>query len=230
MASGVLLLGAAVLWRASKAPRWQCAGELIWQVPTSERIVALTFDDGPAPGYADEVLEALRARNARATFFVTGRGVETNRTDAAKILAAGHELANHSYSHQRMLFRSDEFIRREVEETDRLLRELGVKGEIFFRPPFGKKLFGLPRYLAAHQRKTITWSVVADGDPSRGRDPKSIADHVLANIHPGAIVLFHVLTPPRGAERQALPLVLERLADAGYQATTVAELRRHRPP
>jgi peptidoglycan/xylan/chitin deacetylase (PgdA/CDA1 family) len=222
--AAALLLDVVGLWRISKATRWQLGGELVWQVPTSARVIALTFDDGPVPGHVDEVLEVLRARNARATLFLTGEGIATDRSDAANILAAGHEIGNHSYSHQRMVLRSGAFIREDIEETDRLIRGLGASGEILFRPPYGKKLFALPRYLAAHHRKTITWTVEAEADPSHGQDAASVADHVFANVRPGAIVLFHVLMPSRAAERRALPIALDRLADAGYRFVTVSDL------
>jgi len=224
IAGGLLLLGVTTLWRISKATRWQICGDLVWQVPTSERVVALTFDDGPVPGHVDEVLEALSARNARATFFLTGQGIEGDRNDAIKILAAGHEIGNHSYSHQRMILRSGEFIREEIESTDRAIRELGVQGEILFRPPYGKKLLGLPLYLARHHRRTVMWSVEAEKDPSHGKDAASIARYVTANVQPGAILLFHVLTKSREAERQALPVVLDRLAEAGYRFASVSDL------
>jgi len=219
-----VLVTAFALWRVSKATRWQVCGELVWEAPTTERVVALTFDDGPEAGHVEEVLGVLHDRDARATFFLTGRGIEADPVDAARIVAAGHEVGNHSYSHRRMLLRSDEFIRTEIEETDRLIRALGVTGEILFRPPYGKKLVGLPWYLAQHHRKTVMWTIDAETDPSRGVDPTSIADHVVANVYPGAIVLFHVLASSRASERRALPLVLDRLAALGYRFVTVSSL------
>ena len=179
----------------------------MWQVQTSERVVALTFDDGPVPGHV-----------------LTGAGIAADRSDAAKILAAGHEIGNHSYSHRRMILRSDRFIRDEIERTDRLIRELGAKGEILFRPPYGKKLLGLPRYLARNHRRTVTWTIEAEEDPSHGRDPASIANYVVANIRPGSIVLFHVLMRSHEPERRALPVVLDRLAEAGYRFASVSDL------
>src|SRR5581483_5151610 len=122
-ATVVLGLAPLLLW-ISKSTRWQPFGELVWHVPTAERLVALTFDDGPESGVVDDVLEALQRRDAHATFFLTGEGISKHPDDARKILVAGHEIGNHSYSHRRMTFRSNEFIRKEIETTYSLIRSI----------------------------------------------------------------------------------------------------------
>lgn len=80
------------------------------QVATSEKVVALTFDDGPGV-HTDEILRILEEHNVKATFFLTGREIKAHRDKAQKIAKAGHQIGNHSYSHQRMVFKSPTFIR-----------------------------------------------------------------------------------------------------------------------
>jgi len=221
----LLLTLAAIGWRASKATRWQAFGELTFQVETSQPVVALTFDDGPMnPDLVDEVLKELDSRGTKATFFLNGEGIARHPTEAQRIVAAGHQLGNHSYSHQRMVLCSTEFVREELEKTDALIRAAGYDGPIDFRPPYGKKLFTLPLFLARTGRRTITWSIEAEEDPSRGTDAQSVADYVLERVRPGSIILFHVFARSREAERKALPMVLEGLRARGYQTVTVSEL------
>ena len=76
-----------------------------------------------------------------------------------RIVDGGHELGNHSYSHPRMLFRSQAFIAFEIERTDALIHAAGQTGRATFRPPYGLKLFGLPYYLARTDRTTVLWDL-----------------------------------------------------------------------
>jgi peptidoglycan/xylan/chitin deacetylase (PgdA/CDA1 family) len=136
---------------------------------------------------------------------------------------AGHELGNHTYSHERMVLRSPSFIRTEVERTDALIREAGHAGPILFRPPFGWKLVGLPWYLARTGRTTVTWDVDADAPPA-GRDAERIVAECLPRVRPGSIVLMHPWFEGREPSRRALPVLIDRLRADGYRLVTVREL------
>ncbi len=111
-------------------------------VETQEKIVALTFDDGPGD-LTRPLLDILEKEQISATFFVTGAELEKNLDRGIRIVSAGHELGNHSYSHERMILVSPSYVRQEIERTDQLIREAGYQSEILFRPPYGKKLFVL---------------------------------------------------------------------------------------
>ena len=136
------------LWKLSSSVSFQLFGELIDKVDTEQKLVALTFDDGPTPHYTADILQLLDLYQVKATFFVTGTETQRYMTQAKQIVAAGHQLGNHSWSHQRMIFMSLDEIQREIEGTDQQIREAGYQGEILFRPPYGKKLVLLPWYLA----------------------------------------------------------------------------------
>ena len=138
----ILLLAAG--WKISNSSQFQFFGTLVDNVSKPDSVIALTFDDGPTPGYTEEVLHVLDSMDVKATFFVIGRSVEKNMHEARLIVKDGNELGNHSWSHNRMVFKSMEFIRREIEKTDQVIRKAGYNGEICFRPPYGKKLFILP--------------------------------------------------------------------------------------
>ncbi len=219
-----LIGGAAALFRVSKSPTFQFFGVIVPRVETSRRLVALTFDDGPTRESTEKVLAVLRERNARATFFVIGAELERNMDAGRAVVAAGHELGNHTYSHERMLLVSPSFVRSEVERTDGLIRQAGHAGEITFRPPYGKKLFALPFYLWRHDRKTITWDVEPDTELGAGADADAITRYVLGCARPGSVILLHVMYPSRAEALKAVPSIVDGLQGEGYTLVTVSEL------
>ncbi len=142
--AAVLLAGAGYgLLRLSKARDFQFFGGLVNRVEAGKKLVALTFDDAPTPE-TPAVLKLLAGAGVRATFYCIGSAIERDPSGAGQIIACGHELGNHSYSHRRMVFKTPGFIAREVELTAGLIRAAGYAGEITFRPPYGKKLLALP--------------------------------------------------------------------------------------
>jgi peptidoglycan-N-acetylglucosamine deacetylase len=224
-ATALLALAATLggLFRLARSRTVQVFGRLVARVETEQRVVALTFDDGPTAGPIDEVLGILEARQVRGTFFVNGSHLAQAPELGRRIVAAGHELGNHTYSHDRMVLRSQEFIRSEIERTDALIRAAGQVGDICFRPPFGWKLLGLPWYLSRTGRTSITWDIDAD-PPPLGADSARIVSQCVRNVRPGSIVLIHVWYPGRGPSRAALPTIIDRLRAEGYRFVTVREL------
>jgi chitin deacetylase len=212
------------LRQVSRSRTFQFFGEIIPRVDTSQKIVALTFDDGPTPQATDQILTILSELNVRATFFVIGAELERNLEQGKKLVAAGHELGNHSYSHVRMFFVTPSFVKQEIESTDKLIREAGYQGEIHFRPPYGKKLFALPYYLWRHGRKSITWDVEPDSYPEIAADANKIVEHVLTNVRPGSIIILHVMYPNRRESMKSVKMVVEGLRAQGYSFKTVSEL------
>jgi peptidoglycan/xylan/chitin deacetylase (PgdA/CDA1 family) len=214
----VLLLTA---WRLHKSRDTQLFGEFVTELSTADSVIALTFDDGPVPIYTDSVLALLERESVPATFFVIGRSVMEHPDLTRRILRNGHEVGNHSYSHDRMVLMSMDRIRSEVETTDSLLREAGAMGRIPFRPPYGKRLVGLPWYLWRTGRVTVLWSLEPD---SWFGERDDMVQHVVENIHPGAIILLHVEIGSRTEERAALPLLIHELKQQGYRFVTVSEM------
>jgi chitin deacetylase len=211
-------------WTISKSRDFQIFGEMVSRVETSVPVVALTFDDGPAPVFTEEILEVLRAEGVRATFFVTGAALKENMAEAQGIVAEGHELGNHSYSHKRMVGRSYAFVREEIERTDQLIRAAGYEGEIRFRPPYGKRLIVLPYYLSVTDRTTIFMDVEPESYKEIAVDRESIVQHVLEKTRPGSIILLHVMNESRGESMGAVPGIIRGLRSRGYSFVTVSEL------
>jgi chitin deacetylase len=215
---------AAIGFQVSKSRTFQFFGELVPRVNTEQKAVALTFDDGPIPGSTEEILSVLNEGGIKATFFVTGAELEQNPEQGRKLVAAGHELGNHSFSHSRMVLKTPSFVKFEIERTDELIRQAGYQGRIHFRPPFGKKLLVLPYYLSQHSRKSITWDVEPDSFPEVGGNANKIVEYVLANAKPGSIILLHVMYPSRKESLKSVKGIIAGLKNRGYEFKTVSEL------
>jgi peptidoglycan-N-acetylglucosamine deacetylase len=214
----------AAAFQISKSRTFQFFGEIIPRINTPEKIVALTFDDGPTPSATEEILSILKEENVKATFFVIGADLERNLEEGRKIVAAGHELGNHSYSHQRMVLKTPSFIESEIERTDQLIRQAGYQSAIHFRPPFGKKLILLPYFLARTSRKTITWDVEPDSYPEVAADSNKIIAHVMEKVRPGSIILLHVMYKSRSESLKAVKGVITGLKGEGYSFKTVSQM------
>lgn len=230
--AALLIVGFIALWQISRSPTFQFFGRLTPRVDTSQKVVALTFDDGPTPEATGQILSALDEGHVRATFFVTGSELEKNMAEGRRIVAAGHELGNHSYSHKRMVLVTPSFVEGEVERTDKLIRDAGHQGEIYFRPPYGKKLFTLPYYLARTGRETVTWDLDPDSYPEVAADSDKIAEYVLSRARPGSIIILHVMYRSRGESLKSVKKIVEGLKARGYSFKTVSELLamgRHAP-
>ncbi|MEH7009789.1 polysaccharide deacetylase family protein [Neobacillus niacini] len=217
----IITLLFAGIFKVSKLRTFQLFGGLTYQVETENKVIALTFDDGPTKN-VDQILPLLDKYKAKATFFLIGNDIEKHLEEAEKLVEAGHQIGNHTYSHERMVLKSPTFIKEEIEKTDELIRKAGYKGEIDFRPPYGKKLVGLPYYLNKHNRETIMWSLEPDTYYTSA-DEK--VNYVIENIKPGSIILLHPMYDQTGGEIQAIEDILHKLTNDGYKFVTVDQLQ-----
>lgn len=220
----VIAAGALGTWSLARARGFQLVGRLVAEVPVRDSLVALTLDDGPSEAMTDTILSILRAHHARATFFVTGRELALNPSSGTRIVAEGHELGNHSYSHSHMVGMSPRRIREEISRTDFLIRGAGQREPIYFRPPYGVKLIGLPWVLWRGRRTTVMWSLEPDSYSNVAASADSIVSYVLSRVRPGSILLFHVWYPSRATSRAALAPLLDSLHLRGYRVVPVGEL------
>jgi len=226
----LLLALAFATWAISRSRDFQLFGAIVNRVQTDQNVVALTFDDGPTPDYTTDVLALLAAKEVKATFFVMGVDAERHADALRTIVAAGHEVGNHTYTHDDMTFADEGKAASEIERTDAAIRAAGYAGDIHFRPPFGKKLIGLPLYLARHDRTTVTWDVEPESFDDVAATATGLAEHVLANTKPGSIIILHVMYESRETSRQALPAIIDGLKARGFRFVTVSELLAMRTP
>jgi chitin deacetylase len=189
-------------------------------VPKGEKVIALTFDDGPLPRYTRKVLEILKAHDARATFFMLGSELKSSPAVARDVRDAGHAVGNHSWSHP---VRSKD-PGGEVGRTDTEIRKLLGVDTTLFRPPYGILNNGLAKAAATHGEAVLLWSV--DTNDWKRPGASKIASRVIHGAHPGAIVLMHDGGGNRSQTVAALPVILDTLAKRGYRFVTVPELLR----
>lgn len=209
------------LWRVSKLRSFQFFGQIHHRVQTTEKVVALTYDDGPGQN-TGAILEILEREAVPATFFMIGKNIEDNPQMAKKVLSLGHQIGNHSYSHQRATLSGPAFWQEEVEKTDQLIRTIGFNEEIMFRPPFGKKLFTLPWVLHKMNKLSITWD--AESRDTETQDEGKLEKNVLSHVRPGSIILFHDGGGAKPGTIGMTAAVIKELKNQGYRFLTVAQL------
>ena len=223
--AAIAVLASALGLRAlARSRTYQLFGRPISRVVISDSVVALTFDDGPTDARVDSVLRILESRNVRATFFLIGGAIASAPGAAHAIAAGGHELGNHTYTHRHMIFKTVGTYRGEIARTDSLLRAAGARDPIFFRPPYGYKLIGLPYMLWRTRHTTVTWDIEPESYPQVARSADRIVRHVLDRVHPGSIILLHPWYSSGAPTRAALPVLIDSLRARGYRTATVGEL------
>jgi peptidoglycan/xylan/chitin deacetylase (PgdA/CDA1 family) len=161
--------------------------------------IYLTFDDGPNE-YTLKNLEALEKFNLKATFFVVGKNCQKYPWILKKIAKDGHSIGNHSFSHSIKFFFD---FKREIEETNQIIKKITGIETKFFRPPYGFLPFWLKGYLLKNEYKIVLWDL--DSKDWRGR----IDQKIFRKIKPNSILLFH----DRSETSLALPKILESLID-----------------
>jgi peptidoglycan/xylan/chitin deacetylase (PgdA/CDA1 family) len=194
------------------------------------RTIAVTFDDGPSRT-TPAVLDVLDAYDARATFFVIGSWVERLPEIVRDAADRGHEIANHTWTHvDADRTRELQALRDEVARTNDVIERVAGRRPTLMRPPYGSDPGRFARVAAAcGLDATVLWSVQSFDWQDPG-EPGDIVAQVLAEVEPGAIVLFHDGqretndARPRPSTLAALPTVLEHLRSDGYEFATVSEL------
>jgi peptidoglycan/xylan/chitin deacetylase (PgdA/CDA1 family) len=225
VALGLAAAGAYGLYAASRGRCFVLTGHTLCRVETAAAMVALTFDDGPTEEGLNAILPELERHRAHATFFLIGADAEKHPEMVRALLAAGQEVGNHSWSHLRMVGRSAAFYDAELARTNAALRAAGAEPTLF-RPPYGKKLFGLPLAVERAGMTMVTWDVE---DPTT-RDPQAFARQVVAQARPGSIILVHAMYANNRTGRAALPMILDGLAAKGLRVVSVGELRAAASP
>lgn len=187
---------------------------------TDQKIIAITFDDGPEPGITERVLDVLKKHQVKATFFLIGHKAELYPELVQRIIYEGHVIGNHTYSHTaRNTISSTNKIKSELEKTSEILYQItGLKTKLF-RPPFGvtNPMIGTA---AKEHFLTIGWSI-RSLDTLSSKTREEIYQRIIKRLHPGAVLLLHDRC--QEADR-LLELVLQDLESKKYTTTTVDNL------
>ena len=190
------------------------------QVRVDQPYIAMTFDDGPSSENTPRLLEMLKQRNIKATFFLIGENAASNPDLIRRILAEGHEIGNHSWTHPQLSKLSDDRVTTEITKTQDAIKDASGYTPTLLRPPYGA--------ITARQREwienqfglnIILWSV----DPLDWKRPGAsvITQRILSLVRPGAIILSHDI---HKQTIDAMPATLDGLISKGYKFVTVTQL------
>jgi peptidoglycan-N-acetylglucosamine deacetylase len=205
-------------------PPSQFQGKTLYkvEVPNQEKVIALTFDDGPWQGTTKQMLDILKQNDIKATFFWVGTAIKENPEIAKKVVADGHAIGNHTWHHWYKQMDAAT-AKSEIEHTaDLIYQTTGVKTTLF-RPPGGYLNNGLVAYAKSQKYAVVMWSQTsADTDPRAKY--QVFVKNVLRDAKPGGIVLMHDGGGDRRRTVEALPGIIQGLKVKGYRFVTVPEL------
>ncbi|MEC0209331.1 polysaccharide deacetylase family protein [Paenibacillus ehimensis] len=226
--AGLLMVQSSV--QAEDAPRrgrayYEQRGGVVWEVPTEEKVIALTFDDGPDPENTGKILDLLKRYEAKATFFLVGNKVERFPGLVKREAAEGHELANHTYNHTYFKRNGSSFkLKQDLHRAEGVIYAASGQKCRLFRPPGGfysEKLI----QMAMNEGYTVAmWSWHQDTRDWDTPGVDKIVNKVLSHARNGDIVLFHDYVEGKSQTVDALKEILPELKKRGYHFVTVSEL------
>lgn len=187
---------------------------LVWRLPTVEKVIYLTFDDGPVPGATEFVLENLAKFNAKATFFCIGDNIRKHPEIFARIISEGHQVGNHTFNHLKGWITPTEKYVENVKQFEQQLLAAKQPATNLFRPPYGRITRSQIAALASH--KIVMWDVLSYDYQKSGRVERQFKGTIKAT-RPGSIVVFHDSFKAEPKMHYILPRYLEYFSGLGYR-------------
>lgn len=202
-------------------------GPTFSEVKTSQKVVALTFDDGPNPPYTDQVLDILREEGVPATFFVIGRNAEKHPDLLRRMIAEGHQVGNHTYNHVDLLKADRATIADEVDRTNKVISGIIGAPARVVRPPHGFRDAVVLEVMGERGMKVVEWSVLSRDWTNPGVD--IIVKRTLDKVKSGAVILLHdgdgvTAASPRAQTVAAARQIIRDLKAQGYKFVTVDDI------
>ncbi|MDD5097798.1 MAG: polysaccharide deacetylase family protein [Candidatus Omnitrophica bacterium] len=201
----------------------------IYRVNSSEKLVALTFDDGPSPVWTPKILDELKAAGVKATFFMLGEHVARYPDVARRVVNEGHEIGNHTYDHHVLLYYTMKELEDELNYADRVIKGVTGVETKYFRPPKAWLTKEEKVEVNAMGYQVILWSLNSK-DWVTFHD-KQITSYILRRIRSGDIILFHdsggAFTAEGGDRSQTvktIPRLVKKLKERGYKFVTITQL------
>ncbi len=211
----VLLVVICFYVMVSRGEIYQTSGESIQRVEDTKQI-ALTFDDGPHPYYTEQLLDGLKERGVRVTFFVTGEHASLHPDIIKRMQEEGHVIGNHTYSHMQLREDNRETFKKEIQQTNQVLKELTGEDLVYVRPPYGSWDKELEKEV---NMIPVLWSV----DPLDWctEDVQTVVRRVKEKVKDNSIILLHDYFDT--SVTAALQIV-DELLEEGYEFVTVEEM------
>lgn len=198
--------------------------KIVYAVSTKEKVVALTYDDGPHPVYTPQLLDVLDKYHVKATFFMVGERMEEYPDIVREVIRRGHVIGNHTYTHPHDIkLDTSEQVIRELDRCEEVIERFTGQRAHLFRPPRGLTDGTVFSIAEEEGYETVLWTICADHhDAPR---PLQMAQRVIRNIRPGAIILAHDgRFFMRWKDVAATPMIIEALQKQGYRFVTIPEL------
>ena len=196
----------------------RCFPGALWRLQTNERKVVLTFDDGPIPEITPWVLDVLKEHQVKACFFCVGENVKRYPKLYQRILDEGHQTGNHTFNHLQGIKTSNEVYLSNIAKASNYIES------DLFRPPHG--LIRISQYLeVSRDYQVVMWDILS-GDYKPELSPDEVVDNVLEFIRPGAIITFHDSIKAEENLKYALPIVIKKLKEDGYQFGLLPKSRK----
>ena len=195
-----------------KIPRWfkRLNKKFIWEIPTKEKSLFLSFDDGPHETATPFVLDQLKKYNAKATFFCLGKNVKDHPEIYKSILSEGHSVGNHTFNHLNGLTTKRKIYIDDIEQANRYINST------LFRPPYGKiSPFTANILRKKFDFKIVMWDVLS-GDFDTTLSPEKVLSNVINKAQAGSIIVFHDSTKAFNALNFVLPKVLQHFTEKGF--------------
>ena len=227
--TGIGFATTALLWLFFRPP----FGKNIVRLNTDKRIVALTYDDGPNPPYTERLLDVLAKHNVKATFFMIGNRIERHPETVNRVIAEGHQIGNHSYSHPLLGFLPPFCVQRQIERTDDLLRQHGISENSVFRAPMLTRFLPVAYVLAKDDRTHISCDVWSWDWTTQ--NPNKITETVLkktlSSTRAGSIIVLHDgkaenKNANRSGTIEATDRIITALKRDGYQFVRLSDVRK----
>ncbi|WP_053183212.1 polysaccharide deacetylase family protein [Sunxiuqinia dokdonensis] len=187
----------------------------LWRLPGDKKQVALTFDDGPVPEVTPWVLKLLKEENIKACFFCVGENVKRHPEVYRQILANGHQVGNHTFNHLQGLKTKDEDFFANIEKAAKYVDSR------FMRPPHGWMRKSQYRKLV-EKYQVVMWDLISR-DYITKVSPDAVVSNVMNFVRPGSIIIFHDSVKAQKNLKPALPVVIKKLKQKGYQFTLLPE-------
>ena len=203
-------------------PYYEKKGYVLWDIKTDEKVIALTFDDGPHSTFTPRILDLLAEYDAKATFFVVGKHAEKFPEIVRRQEDEGHEIANHTYTHP--FSSTPDELEKELKKTDDVIFDITGSYPKLYRPVGGSYNDAIINKAVENGFKVVMWSWHQDTEDWKSPGVDRIVSKVLTGAKPGDVVLFHDAGGDRSQTVEALEKILTALKKDGYEFVTITEL------
>jgi len=227
----ILMVAAPAWWREVEAgARGGTNPNLVWYVKTHQKVVALTFDDGPSEAFTPKILSILNQAHAKATFFMLGQAATAHPALVREVSRMGMEIGNHTYAHINLKVHSPAQDRLDLIRSQDAIQAITGKLPTLMRPPYGAYNAALIKVARSLNLRVILWSWTEDPRDWANPGVAAIVSRVVNHIQPGDIVLFHDGGGDRSQTVEALSLIVKDLSAQGYRMVTVSHLLNDAEP